>query len=148
MKVYLTVGTMLLACASLVGQSSTSSQAGGQSTGMPPNMHMGEEKKSNDMPPMKDHMAKMQAEMKQMKLRIEKLRADAEKVQDQNTKAALLGNVEMWEHFMSQMHSHMEMMDGGGMHHMGMMPKKEGMGHCKMMDQSAQPAQSGPTTKQ
>jgi hypothetical protein len=136
MKVYLTIGTMLLACASMVGQSSQPSQG----TGMPSDMHMGDEKKSKDMSPMKDHMAHMQAEMKQMKSRIEKMRADAEKVQDPNTKAALLDNVEMWEHFMSQMHSHMEMMNGGGMHHMG------GMGHDKM-DHSAQPAQNGTTTK-
>jgi len=148
MKVYLTIGTMLLACASMVGQSSQPSQAGGQSTGMPPNMHMGDEKKSTDMPAMKDHMAQMQAEMKQMKARIEKMRAYAEKVQDKNTKAALLDNVEMWEHFMGQMHSHMQMMNGGGMHHMGMMSEKEGMGHCEMMDHSAKPDQSGAPAKQ
>lgn len=148
MKVYLVVGTMLLACVSLVGQQSQPSQGGGQSTDMTRGMKMGAEKKSKDMSPMKDHMAQMQAEMKQMKARIEKMRADAEKVQDQNTKAALLGNVEMWEHFMSQMHSHMGMMNGGGMHHMGKMQEKNGMGHCEMMEHSAQPAPNGTSTKQ
>jgi molecular chaperone GrpE (heat shock protein) len=136
----------------MVGQSSQPSQAGGQSTGMPSNMNMGDEKKSEDMPAMKDHMkdhmAQMQAEMKQLKARIEKMRANAEKVQDKNTKAALLDNVEMWEHFMSQMHSHMQMMNGGGMHHMGMMPEKEGMGHSEMMDHSAKPDQIGTPVKQ
>lgn len=147
MKVYLTVGTMLLACASLAGQSSPSPQSNGQSTGMPSGMHMGEGKKSKDMCPMKDHMEQLQAEMKQMKSRIEKMRTDAEKVPDQNTKAALLDNVEMWEQFMSRMQSHMEMMNGAGGHHTGMMPEKEGMGHCKM-DHSTQAGQSGASPKQ
>jgi len=131
MKVYLTVGTMLLVCASLTGQSSPSPQPNGQSTGMPPGIHM----------------EQMQAEVKQMKSRIEKMRTDAEKVSDQNTKAALLDNVEMWEQFMSRMQSHMEMMNGAGGHHMGMMPKKEGMGHCKM-DHPTQDGQNGASPKQ
>jgi TolA-binding protein len=147
MKVYLTVGTMLLACASLAAQSSPSPQTTGQSTGMPSGMHMGEEKMSQDMCPVKDHMAQMQDEMKQMKSRLERMRTDAEKVPDQNTKAALLDNVEMWEQFMSRMKSHMEIMNGAGGHHTGIMPEKKGMGHCKM-DHSPQAGQSGAAPKQ
>ncbi len=147
MKVYLTVGTMLLAFASLAAQSSPSPQTNGQSTGMPSGMHMGAEKKSSDMCHMKGHMAQMQAEMKQMQSRIERMRTDAERVPDQNTKAALLDNVEMWEQFMIRMQSHMEMMNGAGGHHMGMTSEKEGMGHCKM-NHSAQAAQGGAAPKQ
>jgi molecular chaperone GrpE (heat shock protein) len=68
---------------------------------------------------MKHHDEQMQAEMQEMKSRIAKMRSDAEKVQDPNTKTALLDNVEMLEHFVNHMQSHMEMMmKGGAMHHM------------------------------
>jgi hypothetical protein len=43
--------------------------------------------------------------------------------------------------------SHMEMMNGAGGHHMGMVPEKEGAGHCKM-DHSTQAGQSGASPKQ
>lgn len=126
MKVYLAVGTLLLVCGSMLAQNSKPPQTSGQSTGMPPDMKMGSAQKSKGMPDMKSHMAEMQADMQQMKSRIEKMRSDAEKVQDANTKTALLDNADMWDHFMSQMQSHMDMMmKGGGMHHEGMMHSKK-----------------------
>lgn len=127
MKVYVLVGTLLLACGSMLAQSSQAPQSGGQSTGMSQGMKMGNAQKAPGMAGMKDHMQQMQAEMQQMKSRVGKMRSDAEKVQDANTKAALLDNADMWEQFMNHMQSHMSMMMKGGMHHGGMMSGKGGM---------------------
>ena len=140
MKLYAMIGTMLLACGSMFGQSTQSSQAGGQPVGTPSDMQMGSAQKSKGMADMKSHKDQMQAEMQQMKRRIEKMRADAEKVQDPNTKAALLDNADMWEHFTHHMRSHMDMMmKGNGMHNMGMMPGNGDMKDCPMSHPS--PAQ-------
>lgn len=133
MKLYVLIGTMLLACGSMLGQSTQPSQAVGQPNGMPQDMQMGSAQKSKGMADMKNHKEQMQAEMQEMKRRIEKMRSDAEKVQDPNTKAALLDNAQMWEHFRHHMQSHMEMMmKGDGMHKMGMMPGKGDMKDCPM----------------
>jgi predicted RNase H-like nuclease (RuvC/YqgF family) len=131
MKAYAILGTLLLACVSMLAQSGTPAQTGGQSKEMPSNMKMESVQKAEGMPEMKSHMAEMQADMQQMKSRVEKMKAEAEKVKDENTKAALLDNADMWEQFINRMQSHMEMMmKGGGMHqhHEGMMPGK-GMKH-------------------
>ena len=55
-----------------------------------------------------------------MKVRVETMRSNAEKVKDPNTKAALLDNADMWDQFMNQMQTHMSMMMKGGMQHGGM----------------------------
>jgi len=133
MKLYVLIGTMLLACGSMLGQNAQSSQAVGQPAGTHSDMQMGSAQKSKGMADMKNNKEQMQAEMQEMKRRIEKMRSDAETVQDPNTKAALLDNVEMWEHFRHHMQSHMEMMmKGDGMHKMGMMPGKGDMKDCPM----------------
>ena len=137
MKATLMMGTLLLACGSMLAQSSQTQQPSGQSTGMSSSMQMGSQKPEG-MQGMKDHMQQMQAEMQQMKSRVAKMRSDAEKVQDPNTKAALLDNADMWDQFMSQMQSHMGMMMKGGMHHEGMMSGKEGMMHGKKATPSSQ----------
>jgi TolA-binding protein len=133
MKLYVMLGTVLLACGSMLGQSTQPSQAVGQPVGTPSDMQMGSTQKSKGMADMKDHKDQMQAEMQQMKRRIEKMRSDAEKVQDPNTKAALLDNADMWEHFSHHMQSHMDMMmKGNGMHKMGMMAGEGDMKDCPM----------------
>jgi hypothetical protein len=134
---------MLLACGSMLGQSSqSSSPAGGQAAGMPSEMHMGSAQNAEGMADMKNHKEQMQREMQEFKSRIEKMRSEAEKVRDPNTKAALLDNVEMWEQFMHQMQAHMEMMTkGGGMHGKGMMSEK-----CDMMMNGNKPQTSQPGT--
>jgi molecular chaperone GrpE (heat shock protein) len=135
MKTTLMIGTVILACGSMLAQSSQTQQPSGQSTGMS-NMQMGSQK-SAGMQGMKDHMQQMQAEMQQMKSRVEKMRSDAEKVQDPNTKTALLDNADMWDQFMNHMQSHMGMMMKGSMHHGGM---------TGMQKKRAQPAAPGQTT--
>lgn len=147
MKVNLVIGTILLACGSMLGQSSQPTQPNGQSTGMPSDMQMGSAQKSKGMTGMKHHKGQMQIEMQEMKSQIEKMRSDAEKVQDPNTKAALLDNADMWEHFRHHMQSHMDMMKGGGMHDMGMMSGKGDMNHC-MKPQPQQTGQTGAVTPQ
>ena len=136
MKIYLAIGTLFLASASLFAQSSAPAQSTEHSTGMPANMQMGSAKKSKGMSGMKHH-EQMQADMQMMKTQIDKMRSDAQKVQDASTKAALLDNVDMWEHFMSRMQSHMDMM----------MSDKPGMMHCKDHPMSPKGQTSTPKPK-
>lgn len=132
MKVYLALGTLLLACGTMLAQVSEP-QPTGHSTGMPSNMQMGSAEKSKGM--SGNHMEQMQADMQLMKSQIDKLRADAQKVQDANTKTALLDNVDMWEQFMNRMQSHMDMMG------------KTGMMHCKKPQSPASGQTSTPNPK-
>ena len=119
MKATLMMGTLLLACGSMLAQSSQTQQPSGQSMGMS-GMNMGSSQKSQGM---SDMHQQMQADMQQMKSHIDKMRADAQKVQDPDTKTALLDNADMWDQFMNRMQSHMQMMEGmhqggmTGMHH-------------------------------
>ena len=55
MKVYLALGTVLLACSSMLAQSSAPAQSTEHSTGMPSNMQMGSAEKSKGMSGMKHH---------------------------------------------------------------------------------------------
>ncbi len=143
MKLFVILGTLLLACTSMVAQSTTPPPSG-KPTDMPPGMKMESAQKSHDMSDMKSHMEEMKTEMEQMKTRTEKMRTDAEKVQDPNTKAALLDNADMWDHFMSQMQSHMDMMmNGGGMHHEGMMSEKKGTTHGTMHGKTPKAPKAG-----
>lgn len=140
MKLSLMIGTLILACGSMVAQSTPSAQTSGQPKSMP-GMKMGSGQKSQEMTGMRDHMQQMQAEMQQMKSRVEKMRSDAEKVQDANTKAALLDNADMWDQFMNHMQSHMDMMKEG-MHH-------DMKGHGMMQKTpSSKPSQSTPPNPQ
>lgn len=142
MKTTLMIGTLILACGSMLAQSSQTQQPSGQSMGMSSNMQMGSQKSQGmqGMQGMKDHMQQMQAEMQQMKSRVAKMRSDAEKVQDPNAKTALLDNADMWDQFMKHMQSHMDMMMKGDMHHGGMMKHKK--------TPSSQPSQSTPPNPQ
>ncbi len=119
MKDWLALGVLFLASCTVVAQNNQ------QSTGMA-GMQMGQ--KGQGMSQMhQQHMQEMQADLQQMKSQVDKMRADAQKVQDANTKAALLDNADMWDQFVNRMQSHMQMMmQGGGMHHgrMGMQHKK------------------------
>lgn len=88
--------------------STSPTQSGDQQTG---GMQMGNNGQS-DM----GGMAAMKADMQQMQSQIDRMRADAQKVQDPNTRAALMQNVATWEQFLTRMQSHMQMM--GSMHGM------------------------------
>ena len=136
MKMYLALGTLLLAGTSLLAQNSEPAKSAGTAAGMPSNMQMGSAEKSKGMSGMKHH-EQMQADMQMMKTQIDKMRSDAQKVQDPSTKAALLDNVDMWEHFMGRMQSHMDMM----------MSEKTGMMHCKDHQMSPNGQASTPNPK-
>lgn len=139
MKVYVMIGTLLIACGSTLAQTSEPSQTGKQSMTMPSDKKMESAQKPHGMPDMNNHMEQMQAEMQQMKARIEKMRSDAEKVKDANIKATLLDNADMWDQFIKHMQEHMGMMKGAGMHHPGMMH-----GEKPMSPPAGQPSQPNP----
>ena len=114
--------------------SASSTQSGNQQMG---GMQMGNNGQS-DM----GGMAAMKADMQHMQSQIDRMRADAQKVQDPNTQAALMHNVAMWEQFLTRMQSHMQMM--GGMHGMMGQGTKSGCqsasnsGGCPMMQPQPQ----------
>jgi hypothetical protein len=146
MKFSLTIATVLLACAAAFGQPEQSQQkttAPQHSTGMARHhrhgrMHhrcgcMGDKDMKGGMGArmgMKEHMSDMHADMEAMQSHIDKLRADADKVQDPAAKSALLDDADIWQQAMKRMESHMQMMEHGGMHHMDMMGGEHGC-QCK-----------------
>jgi cytochrome c553 len=105
---------------------------------------------------MSGHMAAMQAEMQQMRTQVDKMRTDAEKVKDGDTRAALLENVALWQHFLDRMQNHMQMMGQGmmGMHGMMGHGAEHGCGAastsggCQMMEEQNSPPKTTPTPKQ
>ncbi len=129
MKFFLTIGTVLLACSAMFAQNSQPSQATSQSSGT----KAGSAQTSQSASGMQTHMQQMQTEMQNMKAKIAKMRSDAQRVQDTNTKTALLDNADLWEEFVNHMQSHMDMMQR--MHPSGrmgrgmtMQPKKKPQG--------------------
>jgi TolA-binding protein len=128
MKFFLTIGTVLLACSGMFAQNSQPAQSGNQTTGVSSGMKMGPGQKSQSMSNMNTRMQQMQTEMQDLKTKIAKMRADAEKVQDPNTKTALLDNADIWQQFVDHMQAHMTMMRGmrpGGRMGSGMMMQQK-----------------------
>jgi TolA-binding protein len=99
-------------------------------------------------PGMGGHMAAMQADLQQMKSQVAQMRADAEKVQDVNTRAALMQNAAMWEQFLNRMQTHMQMRGHGtmgqGMMGPGMMGQGANTG-CQMSASGGCPMMQGQT---
>ncbi len=83
-------------------QSGTSTQGSGMQMG---NMHG----------TVSGHMAGMEADMQQMRTQVDKMRADAQKIKDSDTRAALMQNVALWQQFLDRMQHHMQMMGSGMM---------------------------------
>jgi TolA-binding protein len=130
MKVPLAIAMIFLACAIGYGQPGQSQNtAPPPASSAPPGMQQkgpGPGPRAREM--MREHMREMQADLRDMQVRLEKLRADANKVHDLNTRTALLDVAEMWQKAINRMQSNLQnmrtMMRGGGMRSRGTMPSQ------------------------
>ena len=123
MKVFLAFATILLACAAGFGQSNRSQYQDAQPRGgAPPSAQTapspGPGNQARRQEQMQEQMRQLQADLQDLQTRLTKLRADANKVRDPDTRAALLDGAEIWEQSVHRMQSNLQqmrmMMRGGG----------------------------------
>ena len=123
MKVFLAFATILLACAAAFGQSTRSQYQDAQPRGgAPPSTQRGSGPGANNearrQEQMQEQMRQLQADLQDLQTRLRKLRADANRVRDPDTRTALLDIADIWEQSAQRMQSSLQqmrmMMRGGG----------------------------------
>lgn len=117
MKVSLAAAMILLACAAGFGQSNRSQYQDPQPRGgAPPSAQTaqgagpGNEARRQEQMQMQEQMRQLQADLQDLQTRLTKLRADANRVRDPDTRAALLDVAEIWEQSVQRMQSNLQQM--------------------------------------
>lgn len=144
MKLLHVLGAVFLTASMAVAQSSSTGTPAGQTQPSPKGTMQGMKTSPKrtmqgmNKQKMAERMAQMDQEVSAMRQQVEKMRTDAGKVSDANTKAALLDNADMWQQFLDHMSANMKQMQE--MHDKMMMHKRGAA--------SGKPGATTPTTPQ